>query len=146
MKASRGDMRRAITMMQSASGLNGKRVTADTIHEVAGYVPDAVIDNLLDVISKGSFGDVHTAVENIEAEGFSALQVLLQLNQIITEGGGGRGRWHLNGLQLAALSLSVGEADTALTDGASEKLQLLTFCSKAIKIFKGNVKAPGSVY
>lgn len=53
MKASRGDMRRAITMIQSASGLNSKRITSLGIHEVAGYIPDEYIRSLLSAFSKG---------------------------------------------------------------------------------------------
>ena len=53
MKASRGDMRRAITMIQSASGLNSKRITAMGIHEVAGYIPDKNIILLLSTFGKG---------------------------------------------------------------------------------------------
>lgn len=146
LKASRGDMRRAITIVQSASGLNNKRVTANAIHEVAGYVPDGRISNLVSVMAKGTFDDMQSAVRDIEAEGYSALQVLLQLNHVFTISSNDGISLQLTGLQRATMCKCIAEADSALTDGASEELQLLALGSKAMKILRGDTKTFGSGY
>lgn len=144
--ASRGDMRRAITIVQSASGLHGRRVTARAVREVAGYVPDAQIRALVDVMARGTFDQMQAAVAGIEAEGYSALQVLLQLNHLFTTATNEEMSLQLTGLQRATMCACIAEADGALTDGASEELQLLALGSKAMKILRGNTGKYGSAY
>ena len=87
-------------------------------------------------------------VDDFEAQGYSALQILLQLNQVLTTSDS-QESYHpevkISELQRAALCKCLAEVDSALTDGASEKLQLLALGSKAIKIFAGQTSY-GSIF
>jgi replication factor C subunit 2/4 len=109
-KTSDGDLRRAITYLQSASRLHAASsdaITAVSIQEIGGVVPDQAMRELgralgVDSSSDGNdddvemngtsgsagksgFGIVQRAVEKIVREGYSATQVLIQVS-------GARGR------------------------------------------------------
>lgn len=112
LRCSEGDMRRAITFMQSASRfLNAapiedvagdtvkkrKRdkdamdlsepvdgaITVNTIEEIAGIMPKATLQSLLEAIKpktgKAVYQDIADQVANIVADGWSASQVVLQV-------------------------------------------------------------------
>ncbi|GAA5830381.1 hypothetical protein JCM11251_001328 [Rhodosporidiobolus azoricus] len=149
-KTSDGDLRRAITYLQSASRLHAatsEPLTARSVQEIGGVVPDGVMEELgralgvredegMDVdgeggegrkVRKGSFEQVQRAVEKIVREGFSAVQVLSQLHDLII----------LDPLvspkAKASVAIDLGMADKALTDGADEELQLLNCCARIAK-------------
>lgn len=103
-KCSEGDLRRAITYMQSAARLIGASrpasndedddmemadadgsdlITSRTIEEIAGVVPEKVIDRLTKAIQPKKTGSgyeaVAAAVTDIVADGWSATQILSQV-------------------------------------------------------------------
>lgn len=97
---SSGDLRRAITYLQSASRLSSSTnpptlITPADIQEIAGVVPDAVIndfasvlgieiDNAMDIDGtqkeQRSFEPIKNKVKAIIREGFSATQILSQVS------------------------------------------------------------------
>lgn len=103
-KTSDGDLRRAITYLQSASRLHAASsdaITAVSIQEIGGVVPDAAMHQLgralgveqsssgdedieMNGSGRGSAGSdfdiVQRAVEKIVREGYSATQVLIQVS------------------------------------------------------------------
>lgn len=100
-KCSEGDLRKAITFLQSAARLVGslaggvdkdgdeemevekKAVTAKIIEDIAGVIPDATIDTLVKAIRSRGTGAAYTpvakVVETMVADGWSAGQVLNQV-------------------------------------------------------------------
>ncbi|TFK42941.1 P-loop containing nucleoside triphosphate hydrolase protein [Crucibulum laeve] len=135
-----GDLRRAITYLQSASRLSSSTnpptpITAADIQEIAGVVPDSVIndfasvlgvemDNSMDVDGSQNqkstgFESIKNKVKYLMREGYSATQILSQLHDLII--------LHptLNGRQKSLCSLVFAEADKALCDGADEELWVL---------------------
>ena len=96
---SSGDLRRAITYLQSAARLSSSTnpptpITSADIQEIAGVVPDAVINNLASVIGiesdnpmdidgtqkeQSSFEPIKNQVKAVIREGFSAAQILSQV-------------------------------------------------------------------
>ncbi|KAN0073969.1 hypothetical protein V8E54_007906 [Elaphomyces granulatus] len=103
-KCSEGDLRRAITYMQSAARLVGASrpsnndedgdmemadadgsdlITSRTVEEIAGVVPEKIIDRLTKAIQPKKIGSayeaVSAAVTDIVADGWSATQILSQL-------------------------------------------------------------------
>lgn len=104
-KTSDGDLRRAITYLQSASRLHGvdtdknSAITPKSIIEVAGVVPDEIIRGLareIDVPAQGGededefmsaqnkrlsgFERLRAQVRYVTREGFSTTQLLIQVN------------------------------------------------------------------
>ncbi|KAF8352326.1 P-loop containing nucleoside triphosphate hydrolase protein [Amanita rubescens] len=138
--ASSGDLRRAITYLQSASRLSSSTspptpITPTNIQEIAGVVPDAVVCELasalgiedvgqinidMDIAQKSSaFEPIRKKVKQIMRQGYSAAQMLSQLHDLVV--------LHptLNGRQKSQAALVIAEADKALGDGADEQLWIL---------------------
>ena len=120
-----GDMRRAVTTLQSAHALSDA-VDADALAEMAGLPPAAVVENLWKALGQNSFSIMQTAVEDVCAGGFSAQVILQAMSQLIIPS------TELNELSKANLSIRVAEAEKNLVDGADEYLQLMTVCSLAM--------------
>lgn len=106
-KCSEGDLRRAITYMQSAARLVGQQkkqqkqpqggdedvemadadsssvITIQTVQEIAGVVPESVIDQLTQAMQPKKLGSAYEAVaavvSDIVADGWSATQILSQV-------------------------------------------------------------------
>ncbi|KIY66281.1 P-loop containing nucleoside triphosphate hydrolase protein [Cylindrobasidium torrendii FP15055 ss-10] len=135
-KSSGGDLRRAITYLQSASRLSSSTqpptpITARDIQEIAGTVPDQVLHGFAHVIGvdvpgfqnepppKSPFDAIQKKVKELSREGYSATQLLNQLHDLVV--------LHptLNGKQKSQCGLVFAEADKALCDGADEELWTL---------------------
>lgn len=156
-KASDGDMRRAITYLQTGSRLHTSEddpITTDSVQEIAGVVPNSVMGKLTGVLGvdsmetgdeRPSFNDLRSMLETITRDGFSATQLLSQVRVDALRMGAVTLTVHLQlhdalimnpGISSPAkakIALVLGEADKCLTDGADEGLQLLNCCAKIRK-------------
>ena len=98
-QASGGDLRKAITLLQSASHLKGtEEVTCKDIEEIAGVslwhqlchtiiiklqlVPASVIEALLNVCYLNSYEQLEVKVHDLLIEGYAVSQVLSQLHDM----------------------------------------------------------------
>jgi replication factor C subunit 2/4 len=123
-----GDMRKAITTLQSAVRLRGSPVEPQTVLDVAGAVPQAAGAALLTACRSGSFSTLQSAVEDVIAAGFPAQELLLRLQEVVlsdaqmTEGMRG------------AILMRLAETDKDLVDGADETLQLLATAAHAQQV------------
>lgn len=72
-------MRKAITYLQSAYRLNKQALDTQSIIEIAGVVPDDVVQRLLKACRSNSFDQLQTAVQNIFSSGYPASQLLCQV-------------------------------------------------------------------
>ncbi|KAG9086306.1 hypothetical protein FS749_003734 [Ceratobasidium sp. UAMH 11750] len=133
---SEGDLRRSITYLQSAARLSASlnppvKITASDIQEIAGVVPDSVVNRFaaavgvevpnedMDVDAVKDFDGIRSEVRTVIKQGFSTAQLLSQLHDIVI--------LHntITSKQKTACALVFAAADKALTDGADEELQLL---------------------
>ncbi|KAJ6547390.1 P-loop containing nucleoside triphosphate hydrolase protein [Mycena capillaripes] len=136
---SSGDLRRAITYLQSASRLSSSTnpptpITPSDIQEIAGVVPDPIVRDFAAVLgidmeesmvvdeSKGTqkgFAPIQKKVKELMREGYSAAQLLTQLHDLIV--------LHptLSAREKSKCALVLAEADKALCDGADEELWIL---------------------
>ncbi|PWN38145.1 P-loop containing nucleoside triphosphate hydrolase protein [Meira miltonrushii] len=148
-KTSDGDLRRAITYLQSASRLHsaGEKttpITPKSIVEIAGVVPTQIVTGLARAIGiparpdedededvlvstrKGSseFEKLRSQVTFITREGYSTSQLLIQLHDYIMD------HETLTAPRKAKCAIELGQTDKDLTDGADEELQLLNLSLK----------------
>jgi replication factor C subunit 2/4 len=108
-RCSEGDLRKAITFLQSAARLvgavgrkgkeeeeeedggdamdvdeTGRMVTVKSVEDIAGVIPDATIENLVKAMQPKSAGLVYEAVakavQDMVADGWSATQVVTQVS------------------------------------------------------------------
>lgn len=102
-----GDLRRSITYMQSAARLvgaraagkkdgdedsemaddNSKMITVRMVEEIAGVIPEDVLDSLTQAMQPkkigSSYGAVSAVITDIVADGWSATQLLTQVSHIL---------------------------------------------------------------
>uniref|UniRef100_A0A8D0EDZ9 Replication factor C subunit 4 n=1 Tax=Salvator merianae TaxID=96440 RepID=A0A8D0EDZ9_SALMN len=122
--ASEGDLRKAITLLQSATRLTGgEAVCVRTVTEIAGVVPTETLDDLLTACQSGSFEKLEVATKNLINEGYAATQLINQLHDIVVE------REDLSDKQKSVISEKLAEADKCLADGSDEFLQLISLCA-----------------
>ncbi|GFR42718.1 hypothetical protein Agub_g3604 [Astrephomene gubernaculifera] len=120
-----GDLRRAITTLQSAAKLGAGTVDSSTLLDVSGQVPGEVVSGLAAACKArghGRFGALQRRVQDVVAEGFAAQQVLLQLQaELVSD----RTPDAASDLRLAEALEALAAADHSLAAGADETLQLL---------------------
>ncbi|XP_028443587.1 replication factor C subunit 4 isoform X1 [Perca flavescens] len=122
-RVSEGDLRKAITFLQSAARLNvDKEITERAVLEIAGVVPPKMIDHLLQICFTGTFEKLEVAVRNMVDEGYAATQILSQLHESIIE-------QDLSDKQKSAITEKMAVVSKCLSDGADEYLQMLSLCS-----------------
>ena len=123
---SAGDMRKAITLLQSAASLFGSEITGDRIREVAGVVPDTQIQKLLELCVAGEFQKSQDLAEDILKDGFPCMQILEQFGYCVAESD------IIDDDMKSEICLKLGEVEKKLIDGADEWLQLAHVISVAL--------------
>lgn len=154
LRVAKGDMRRAVTTLQSVHALQHATAAAsknnhqktkrtnghndnkdsndqeiDHIAEMAGLPPPSAVQDLVQAFMAGSFDVMRTAVDHVLAEGYSAQSLLLALLPVITNSD------QLTELYKAELCLKMSQAEHHMVQGADEGLQLLTVGSMAVQCF-----------
>ncbi|ROW16094.1 hypothetical protein VPNG_01922 [Cytospora leucostoma] len=150
-KCSEGDLRKAITYLQSAARLVGagtatageadkmdldaKPVTVKIVEDIAGVIPDATIDRLVKAIRPRSTGETYSSVskvvEDMVADGWSAGQVVTQLYQAIVYDE------TIPDVQKNQIVMVFSEVDKRLVDGADEHLSILDLSLRISNIMAG---------
>lgn len=124
---SQGDLRRAITYLQSAARLFGSSISSKDLISVSGVIPQEVVDALFAACKSGNFDLANKEVNNVIAEGYPVSQMFSQLFDIIVEAD------DLSDEQKARICRKLGEADKCLVDGADEYLQLLDVAGSTMR-------------
>ncbi|KAI1649802.1 putative replication factor protein [Daldinia loculata] len=152
-KCSEGDLRKAITFLQSAARLVGaiekgddegdkmdvdddvRIVTAKIVEEIAGVIPDQTISTLQKAMQPKSAGATYQAiakvVEDMVADGWSAGQVLSQLYQAVIQDE------MVPDIAKNKITLVFSEVDKRLVDGADEHLSILDLALRISNILAG---------
>jgi replication factor C subunit 2/4 len=154
-KCSEGDLRKAITYLQSAARLvgamkakgnghadgdamdvdsSGGRVTVGIVEEIAGVIPDETIEGLLTAMQPqkdgAAYDSVSKVVEELVADGWSGTQVLAQLyDKVIYEE-------RTSDLKKGRIAMVFSEVDKRLIDGADEHLAMLDMALRISDILK----------
>lgn len=120
LQCSDGDMRRAVTLLQSCVNFYGAtgNVTPDALLQLSGELPAPLIDQLWAGIRKNDFNAVAKVVNDIMLEGYPALTVILKLHDDIVKTD------LYSDKQKATIVERIAHADKCLADGADDSLQL----------------------
>ncbi|KAK9370451.1 P-loop containing nucleoside triphosphate hydrolase protein [Lipomyces kononenkoae] len=151
LQASDGDLRKAITLLQSAAKLHGATtaaatqsadtddsemqvdtattevVTVRSIEEISGRVPHDIIKRLIEAASNQAgdrFARLQSAVEDVILDGWSAAQLLAQIHDELVMAD------DLGASAKNKIVAAVSEIDKRLLDGASEHLSVLDLMVK----------------
>eukprot|EP00892_Ulva_mutabilis_P011284 jgi/Ulvmu1/8528/UM044_0062.1 len=130
-RVSNGDLRRALTTLQSAYALYDNPVMPSTIIDVAGEVPLPLIEGLMTACKQPALEPATTAVGELLAEGFGVSAVLEPLLDLLLADPG------LSDAQKASAVAAMASADKCLTDGADGFLQLCAVASELQQLCNG---------
>jgi replication factor C subunit 2/4 len=137
-----GDMRKAVTLLQSSAALYAKSapggVTPAHVADVAGIIPADAVGTLLAACRSGGFDAAQGAVDALVKEGYPALQVLGQLLDALVGDDG------VSDAAKAAVAARMAAADKRLADGADEGLQLLDVAAACQRALAGLPPAGGA--
>lgn len=120
--SSEGDLRRAITLMQTAAVGGAKKISEEEVIKVASRARPKEVKELIELALAGKFTDARGKLDNLLLEhGLSGEDVLSQLHRELVSLDGIEDRRRLEILD------RLGECDFRLNEGASERLQLEAF-------------------
>jgi replication factor C subunit 2/4 len=141
-----GDMRRAVTSLQSvqallSSGSGGDgdhddddnapvEINQATLAELSGQPPNHVVETLYQSLLPMKFDTMKQAVKKVVADGYSVQMLLTKLLDKFTSEACDD---DLDELGRARLAIRIAEAEDRMNDGADEELQLLTVCGLALE-------------
>lgn len=116
-----GDMRRAITTLQSCFRLKVGQgnITKNDIIEMSGLIPSEYLSQFLDVCKKSDYSALEAFVQNIQYEAYSIAQFFDQFNDYVITSK------DLTDNQKAAICSRLGECCFRMQDGGSEYLQIM---------------------
>lgn len=156
-RCSDGDLRKAITFLQSAARLVGtagqgggggggeeegdkmdvdkKMVTTKVVEDIAGVIPDDTIQELLKAMRPRAAGETYQViakvVEGMVADGWSAGQTMTQLHQAVVYDE------TIPDVQKNRIVMVFSEIDKRLVDGADEHLSILDLALRISGIMAG---------
>ena len=142
LEASNGDMRRAITLLQSAAQFNDRNVDRAIVMEVSGTLPPNALNQVWEAVTAGGFDKIAEAVRNVLAAGYSTTMLLSQFRDLVVQNTVDDVPDEVR----ADMLLDLARADRCLVDGADEHLQLMSVCSTCSQHYaRGKkIKALGS--
>ncbi|XP_059543295.1 replication factor C subunit 4 isoform X3 [Myotis daubentonii] len=127
-QVSEGDLRKAITFLQSATRLTGgKEVTDKVITDIAGVIPVETVDGIFAACQSGSFDKLEAVVKDLIDEGHAATQLVNQLHDVVVENDA------LSDKQKSIITEKLADVDKCLADGADEHLQLISLCATVMQ-------------
>jgi len=151
-KVSEGDLRKAITFLQSATRLTGGKITEKVITDIAGVIPAGTIDGIFAACQSGSFDKLEAVVkvshftgnfgegknyndptkfnfllQDLIDEGHAATQLVNQFHDVVVEND------NLSDKQKSIITEKLAEVDKCLADGADEHLQLISLCATVMQ-------------
>jgi replication factor C subunit 2/4 len=124
-KASGGDLRKAITYLQSAHSLQGKdEITPSIISEIAGTAPEHLVTALIESASMGNVDSIREKLQDVMDVGYSAENILTEMHARYVKDDG------LTTFQKAQIAQFMATVDIRLIQRADEQLQLLDLMVK----------------
>lgn len=138
LRYSNGDMRRAVTTLQSVHA-TGMTLDASDVAEMAGLPPVAVVDELWTSCHQTSFLVLQSAVDNVTAAGFSGQMLIKALLDRLLEKGNTYSNT-LNEISRAEIAIRIAEAESNMIEGADEYLQLMTVATLIMTCCKNSNK------
>lgn len=132
-----GDLRQAITTLQSAHRLAGQdnALDLDLIHEVSGYIPRRHVNRFIAICKTKSLERMEEYIKDLIDEGYTASQFLSQIHDwLLTQS-------NISDNNLAKIIPAFALAEHRFCDGSDEHIQLLYVASVIMKYFENGVSS-----
>lgn len=133
-----GDMRKAITILQSCyrlksgtdSLLDDGLITLKDILEMSGFIPEHHLTEFIGICKEGNYSKLEKFVREFMYEAYSIAQFFDQLNDIIVADDS------ITNEEKSSIFDKLGESSFRLLNGGSEYIQLMDFGCATIVAFK----------
>lgn len=131
---SQGDLRRAIMLLQSSSKLvkhlDPPKITALVVDELAGTIPTDLLETLAGKITTTKLDDIQAYVHELIKSGWSGAAVVSQLHDFYINSD------HYSTSFKNEVSWLIFDADSKLTNGSNEHIQLLNLAMKVADLYR----------
>lgn len=127
-----GDLRQAITTLQSAHRLAGKdsSIDLDLIYEVSGFIPRRYINKFIAICKSKSIERMEEYITDLINEGYTASQFLNQIHDYLLT------HSNLSDSSLARMIPALALAEHRFCDGSDEYIQLMYVASVILRNFE----------
>lgn len=131
-ETSGGDLRRAITCLQSCSRLKGSgaEICAEDVQEVAGVVPVELVNRMLEVCRLNNYEMLTEFVDKLMQEGYCVAQLVEQLHEVVVFD------TNMTDTQKASICDKIGVCSFRMQDGGNEYINLLDLGCTIIRTMK----------
>lgn len=125
---SRGDLRKAINLLQAAAAASGRMVDADVVYAVLGRVSPGRVREMIQLSLKGEFIEARELLRSLLIdEGMAAEDILRMIYSEIM-------RLDIPERLKVRLSDAIGEVDYRLTQGSRPEIQLSALLAKLVLV------------
>ena len=126
---SEGDLRKAITSLQSCARLkSSEEVNEEDVYEITGVIPSRYIEGLLEVCLLNSYERLQQFVDDLICEGFSGHQLINQLHEEVVSSN------TMTDNNKADICWKLAGAEHCLLEGGDEYLQMMAVASHMMKV------------
>jgi len=126
---SEGDLRKAITSLQSCARLKGEgEIAKDDVYEISGVIPERYLEGLMEVCQLNQYERVQVFVDDMICEGFSGHQLINQLHDHVVFND------CLSDSQKSAVCEKLAVSEHCLLEGADEYLQIMSVATTVMKV------------
>ena len=125
---SEGDLRKAITSLQSCARLRGDvEIAKDDVYEISGVIPEKYLEVLLECCQLNSYDRVQGFVDDMICEGFSGHQLINQLHHYVVANS------CLTDSQTSPICEKLATSEHCLRE-ADEYLQIMSMATTIMKV------------
>jgi len=115
---SRGDLRKAINLLQNCNNSYDSKTNEELLYEFSGFIPEAKFNKLFEYIFNKNMHDIDLLVYDLYIDGYSIVnQIILFHNYIIKS--------DLNNDQKSKIINKISEVDQNLIKGCDEYIQFI---------------------
>jgi replication factor C subunit 2/4 len=130
-KIARGDLRKAINLLQKCYNLHNEIDTNEILEEVSGIIPEIQFNNLIKNINDKNFVNINKIIENITLNGYSLVnQIILFHDYIINV--------DLSNEQKSKIIIKLTDIDQNLIKGCDEFIQFIRLAYYIVNIISNN--------
>lgn len=130
-KISRGDLRKAINLLQKCYNAYNENYNQNILEEVSGILPENIFNELITLIFNKDLPKVEKFVKNILLDGYSLVNQILLFHDFILNS-------NLTDLQKAEIINKIVDIDQNLIKGCDEYIQFIRLIYNIIKIISNN--------
>jgi len=113
-KISRGDLRKAINLLQNYYNIFQNNFNMTLLNEFSGFIPEEIFNNLIENIYNKNYNNVDNIINKIILDGYSlVLQISLFHNYILNTD-------KLSSIQKSNIMIKLAEVDQNLIEGCDE--------------------------